>query len=410
MATALGARFWKLWTTTITSCVGDGLYRVVLPLLAVSYTRKPLLVSLVSVCLYLPWLLFALPVGAYADRLDRRKLIMLAQGLRALALICYIVLVALGLGNLVLLCVLALVLGTGQLLFAGTASAMLPMVVDQKDLSTANSRIFAVRNLAENFVGQTGGGLLISIGVILALSSTTAFYVAAVIAVMLLPGQFTPKRRNTTLGKDIAEGVRFLASHKVLRTLALIGGGLNFANTAFMSVFVLYAVGKHSAMGLPDWAYGLLMTATAIGASTGSLLAGRAERRFGRTRVIAVVLCAPIVSQAVPAATSVIVLVAAAFIIHGTGISMWNVIQVTLRQRMVPNELLGRVNSCIAMLSWGTMPVGAVVGGVLAGWIGLRGMFAVTAAMSAVLVLGVRVLTEENITAEEGSALVSAAP
>src|ERR1700733_14231538 len=148
MGTALGARFWKLWTTTITSCVGDGLYRVSLPLIAVSYTRKPLLVSLVSVCLYLPWLLFALPVGAYSDRLDRRKLIMLAQGLRALALICYIVLVALGRGNLVLLCVLALVLGTGQLLFAGTASAMLPMVVDQKDLSTANSRIFAVRNLA----------------------------------------------------------------------------------------------------------------------------------------------------------------------------------------------------------------------------------------------------------------------
>jgi len=402
---SLGGRFWKLWTTTVTSQVGDGLYRVILPLIAVSYTRSPVLVSLVSVCLYMPWLLFALPLGAYADRLDRRQLIMLAQGLRVLALALYVVAVTLGLANLALLCVLALVLGTGELLFSGSAIAMLPMVVEKSQLSMANSRIYAVRQLAENFVGQTGGGLLISLGVIVAVSSTAAFYAVAVIAVLLIAGRFRPKKRTTALRQDIVEGIRFMASHKVLRTLALIGGGLNFANTAFM--FVLYAVGKHSAMGLPDWAYGLLLTVTALGASVGSLLTGKMERRFGRIRVIAVVLCSPVIAQAVPAATAIVAVVAVAFVIHGAGIAMWNVIQVTLRQRIVPTELLGRVNSCISMLSWGTMPVGALVGGALADWIGLRGMFAATAAMSAFLVLGMRVLTERNIAAEEDAAELS---
>lgn len=373
-------------------------------MIAVSYTRSPTMVSLVSVCLYLPWLLFALPLGAYSDRLDRRKLIALAQGLRIGALALYAAAVALGMANLPLLCVLAVILGTGELLFGTSSSAMLPMVVEQDQLSTANSRIFAARQLAENFIGQSGGGLLITLGVIAAVSSTAAFYMVAMIAILLIAGRFRLQKRTTKMRQDIVEGIRFLADHKVLRTLALIGGGLNFANTAFMSVFVLYAVGKHSAMGLPDWAYGLLLTVTAAGASIGSLLTGRAERRFGRTRVIAVVLCSPIIAQAVPAATAIVAVVAVAFIIHGAGIAMWNVIQVTLRQRIVPNDLLGRVNSCIAMLSWGTMPVGALVGGALADWIGLRGMFAVTAAMSAFLVLGMRVITERNIAMEEEGA------
>jgi MFS family permease len=410
MATALGVRFWKFWTTTVASSMGDGLYRVMLPLLAVSYTRNPVLVSLVSVCLYFPWLLFALPVGAYADRLDRRQLIVLAQGVRFLALILFAVAAALGLANIVLLCGLAVILGTGELLFSGSAVAMLPMVVEQSELPRANSRLFAVRQLAESFIGQAGGGLLISLAVVAAVSTTAAFYAVAVIAILLIAGRFRPERpeRATTIRQDIAEGVRFLASHKVLRTLALVGGGLNFASTAFNSVFVLYVVGKHSAMGLPDWAYGLLLTASAVGATVGSLLAAKAQRRFGRTKVIAVALCTPIIAQAVPAATAMVVLVAAAFIIYGTGIAMWNVIQVTLRQRIVPNELLGRVNSCITLLSWGTIPIGALMGGALASWIGLRGMFAVAAVISAFLLLGLRVITEKNIAAEEDAAVRTA--
>ncbi len=411
MATALGVRFWKFWTTTVASSMGDGLYRVMLPLLAVSYTRNPVLVSLVSVCLYFPWLLFALPVGAYADRLDRRQLIVLAQGVRFLALILFAVAAALGLANIVLLCGLAVILGTGELLFSGSAVAMLPMVVEQSELPRANSRLFAVRQLAESFIGQAGGGLLISLAVVAAVSTTAAFYAVAAIAILLIAGRFRPERpeRATTIRQDIAEGVRFLATHRVLRTLALVGGGLNFASTAFNSVFVLYAVGKHSAMGLPDWAYGLLLTASAVGATVGSLLAAKAQRRFGRTTVIAVALCTPIIAQAVPAATAMVVVVAAAFIIYGTGIAMWNVIQVTLRQRIVPNELLGRVNSCITLLSWGTIPIGALMGGALASWIGLRGMFAVTAVISAFLLLGMRVITEKNIAAEEDAAVRTAA-
>src|SRR5437899_10233670 len=118
---ALGSRFWKLWTATVVSSLGDGLYRVALPLIAAAYTRDALLVSLVSVCLYLPWLLFALPAGAYADRTDRRRLVIVSQGLRFTVLILFAVAVMLKMDTFWLLCLLALLLGGGEVLFAGTA-------------------------------------------------------------------------------------------------------------------------------------------------------------------------------------------------------------------------------------------------------------------------------------------------
>jgi MFS family permease len=401
-STALGSRFWKLWSATVVSSLGDGLYRVALPLLAAAYTRDAFLVSLVSVCLYLPWLLFALPVGAYGDRKDRRKLVIVSQGVRFTVLILFAVAVVLKMDSFWLLCLLALLLGSGELLFAGTASAMMPMLVDRQLLPKANSRLFAVRQLAESFIGQAGGGLFVSIAVAAAVATTGSFYLIAMVAILLIPGRYQPKRdKPTPIRRDIVEGVRFLMHHRVLRTLALVGGGLNLANTAFMAVFVLYVVGKGSAMNLPDWGYGLLLTVTAIGATVGSLLTAKAQRRYGRVTVLGAALATPIVAQAVPALTANVIIVGVAFVLHGTGIAMWNVIGSSLRQRSVPTELMGRVNSGIALLSWGSMPLGAIIGGVLATWLGLRGMFAITAALSLCLLLSMRVFTEREMAAAE---------
>lgn len=382
-----------------------------LPLIAISYTRDPFLVSLVSVCLYLPWLLFALPAGAYADRLDRRRIVIAGQGVRFLALALFAVAVVTGVSSFWLLCVLALILGTGEMLFEQTASAMLPMVVPRDQLERANGRLFGIRQLLESFVGQAGGGLLISLATAVAVTSTSALFGVAVVALLLISGTYQPLRpAQKSIRQDIAEGVSFLLRHRVLRMLAVMSGMMNLANTAFMAVFVLYVVGPGSPMGLPEWAYGLLLTVTAVGAIAGSLLAAGAERRFGRVPLIAAVLVSPIVAQAVPALTANVVAVAVAFIVHGAGIAMWNVVVVSLRQRIIPDELLGRVNSCYALLSWGTMPVGALLGGVLAGWVGLRAMFAIVAVLSATLLIGMRVLTERNISAAEAATAVRAAP
>ncbi len=179
---------------------------------------------------------------------------------------------------------------------------------------------------------------------------------------------------------------------------------MNLANTAVMSVFVLYVVGKGSALHLPAYAYGLLLTGTAIGATVGALLTSRAERLVGRVWLITIAVLSAVAAQAVPAATASAAAVVCVFVAHGAGISMWNVGVVSLRQRIIPQALMGRVNSSYRLLSWGAMPLGAVLGGAIAGAIGLRGMFAVAAVVSLSLLLGLRVVTQREIErAEEGA-------
>lgn len=399
----LGTRFWTLWSASTLSNFADGVYRVVLPLLAVQYTRSPLLVSLVAALAYLPLLLFALHAGALADRRDRRRILVGANGARVAALLGFATAVVLGLDSLWLLCALALVVGTAETFFDSTAQSVLPMLVRRDQLSRANGRLFAAREVMESFAGRAGGGLLLALATTAAIATPAALYAAAVGALLAIRGRYRPHRpEETTIRQDIRQGVRYLAGHPLLRSLALMTGLVNLSLTAFMAVFVLYAVGPDSAMGLPESAYGLLLTATAAGSVVGALLTERIQRWTGRARLLAGTVLMNALSAAVPAFTANVAVVAAGFVSVGMGILMWNVTVVSLRQRIIPEHLLGRVNSCYRLLAWGTMPIGALLGGLVAEVVGLRGLFLLVAlAIAAVLVLH-RNVTERAIADAEG--------
>lgn len=399
---SLGSSFWKLWTASTVSNLADGLYRVALPLMATYYTRSPFLVALVTLVAYLPWLLLSLPAGALTDRRDRRGILVGSNALRAVALTLFAIALVLDVDSYWMLCVLAVLLGVGEVFFEGTAQAALPMVVPDAQLNKANARLFAARQVGETFVGQAGGGMLFAVAVTAAVFAPAVMYGIAVVAVLMIAGNYTPRRTATgTMRQDIAEGVRYLVRNPLLRTLALISGGMNFANIAFHSVFVLYAVGEGSAMGLPAYAFGWLLTATAVGAVIGTLFTGAAERRLGRSKVLMLTTLAAVAAQAVPAATANVALVAASFIAHGALMTVWNVVGVTMRQRIIPEELMGRVSASARIVSWGSMPLGALMGGVLGEVVGLRGVFAICALISLSLLIGLRVVTEPAIIAAE---------
>ncbi|MGH3761750.1 MFS transporter [Actinophytocola sp.] len=399
---SLGSRFWKLWTASTLSNLADGLYRVALPLIAVQYTRSPFLVSLVTMLAFLPWLVVSLPAGALTDRLDRRRILVSASVLRGIALGVFAAAMVIDVDSYWMLCVLALLLGVAEVFFEGTAQATLPMMVPDEQLNKANSRLFAARQVSETFVGQAGGGMLFAVAAVAAVFAPAALYGIAVVALVLISGRFVPKRATQTrMREDISEGVRYLVNHRLLRTLALVSGGMNLANIAFHSVFVLYAVGAGSAMGLPEYAFGWLLTATAVGAVIGSLFTERAEKALGRSKVLLLTILAAVAAQAVPAVTANVALVATSFVLHGAMMMVWNVVGVSMRQRIIPEELMGRVSASARIVSWGSMPLGALLGGSLAEVIGLQGMFAVTALISLSLLLGLRVITEPEITAAE---------
>jgi len=364
------------------SNLADGVFQVALPLLALRLTRSPALIAGVSLAARLPWLLFALQAGALADRLDRRRTMVHVDLVRVVLIGGLAGVVALGREELAVLYVVAFVLGIGETLFDTAAQSILPMVVRKEDLSKANGRLFAVEIVANEFVGPPLGGLLAGTAIALAFAGSAACYAVAALALFALRGRYRPMRLAADgthappvrLRTDIVEGLRYLRGHRVLRTFAFMTGVGNLSNSAALAVLPLYAVAP-GPMGLSASGFGLLLAAPALGMVAGSVLVPRLERRLGRSRLLATSVVSFAIMSAAPLLTRP-ALVGAVQVVAAIPFLAWNVIVVSLRQRIVPEELLGRVNASYRLLAWGAMPIGSALGGLLAGLFGIRVVFA----------------------------------
>ena len=384
-ATGLGARYWKLWTSAGLSNLADGVMKVALPLVAIRYTDSPVLIAGLSFAFTLPWLLFALTAGALADRIDRRRLMLVANAARALFLACLTAVTVLGGGSLWLLYAAALCIGIAETVYDTSAQSILPQLVPRDRLSRANGRLYAAELTANQFVGPPLGGFLVAAGVVFAFATPALLWIAAIGVLLLVRGRFTTERTApSTIRADIAEGLRFLGRSTLLRTLAIMVGTFNFASSAVFTVFVLYAAGPASTMKLSDPAYGLLLTFSAIGSVLGTFLAEPAERLLGRSRALTLTIVGSLLTVATPGFTANPFIIGAGLLVGGVTVSIWNVITVSLRQRITPTRLLGRLNSAYRLLAWGTMPLGAVVGGLLGQAFGLQWVFLI---MGAIVVL-----------------------
>ena len=401
----LGRNFHKALAASGFANLADGVFQIALPLLAVQLTRSPLLIAGVAVAARLPWLL-ALVAGALADRLDRRQTMLRVNLVRTVLLGGLALAVAADVASLVMLYVVALLLGMAETLFDTSAQSLLPAIVDRAELTRANSRLFAVELVANMFVGPPLGGLLAAISLAVALGAPAAAYLVGAGCLALIGGSFRAvgagPAGSTRLRDEIAEGAGFVWRHPVLRPLAIMLGVQNLAYAATFAVFVLFVVDP-GPMGLSEAGYGILTAMIGVGSLLGTWLAVPAERRLGRVRtlVVSVVLCG--ISLVVPALTTSPVLVGVSFLVTGVAIVLWNVVTVSLRQRITPDRLLGRMNAAYRLVGWGTMPVGAVLGGFLAETLGLRATFVVGAALVVAVLPGFRSVTEPAIAVAEAA-------
>ena len=406
----LGGAFWRLWTSSAVSNLADGVLKVALPLVAIRYTDSPALIAGLAFALSLPWLLFALPAGALADRLDRRQVMIWANVARGLLMAALAAAAIAGVGSIWLLYAVALLVGFSETLYDTSGQSILPLIVPRERLSRANGRLYAVELAANQFIGPPLGGVLVTAGVAAAFATPAGLWAVAVGLLLLLRGSFRVERaQRTTLRADIGEGLRFLWRNPVLRMLAVMVGVSNFATNAVWAVLVLYAVGPGSAMGLTDPGFGLLLTATAAGSLVGSFVAEWSERRLGRARTLNLSVFTFAAFVGVPAVTADALVIGAVYFIGGLTIAVWNVITVSLRQRITPDRLLGRLNSAYRLVAWGTIPLGAAAGGLLSEWIGLRAMFAVMAGLTLLLVAARFVITEARLDQAERDAEAAAA-
>ncbi|GAA3206962.1 MFS transporter [Nonomuraea helvata] len=370
----MGRSFGFLWSSTALSNLADGVLKVGAPLLAVSMTRSPTLVSLVGAAATAPWLLFALHAGAIADRADRRRIMVLANAARTAILALAGLLALLGLLDLWLLLAAVLVAGVAEVFADTSAQAILPMTVPDDHLTRANGRVSSAQMIGNDFVGAPLAGLLV-VALPAALFGAPAILYGA--AGLLLLGMRGTYRLNPDAGerrplrRDIGEALRYLWSHRVLRSLAVTAGMLNLANAAYFAVFVLWVVGDGSQIGLEPGGYGLMMTAFAAGAVLGSLLSGRAAGIFGEARTLVGSWLISSLLLLVP------VVVPSPWTLYPTAV-LWgvvgaaaNVLVISTRQRLIPAELLGRVNSAYRLVGMAGMPLGAALGGVVAEFAGL---------------------------------------
>ena len=401
----LGSTYWRLWASSALSNLADGVFKIGLPLVAIRFTREPGLIAGLSLALTLPWLLFALPAGAWADRLDRRRAMLGANVARAALLVVLAALAGFELTSIWIFYLFAFGVGTAETVYDTSAQSILPQIVPREQLSRANGRLYAAELTANQFLGPPLGGFLVAAGVMVGLIAPGAIWLSALVVLWMVRGSFRVDRdQPTTLRADIAEGLRFLWGHTLLRTLAIMVGGFNLASNAAFAVFVIYAVGSESAMGLTEPAYGALLTTIAAGSLVGSFLAERLERRFGRARSLWLTVAGSSLLIGAPALSASPFVLGVAFFVGGFTIMVWNIITVSLRQRIAPDRLLGRVISGYRMVAWGTMPIGAAVGGILGQFLGLRAVFALMALLTLSLLVPMAGITDARIDAAERTA------
>ena len=381
----LGPDYWRLWWANAISSTGDGAFVAALPLLAVTITRDPRLVSVVTAATYLPWLVLSLPAGVLVDRYDRATLMWQSQAIQAAVVTIVAILVLFGQANIAVLSVAGLLLGSAEVIFSNAAQSVLPDLVPPELLAKANGSQQVSLTVGESFLGPPAGSLLFAAAAALPFGLDAASYAGSAALLARLPRTGLPRTglsrseisgtgRSPRLGTQIAEGLRWLARHRLLRVVAVLLGVYNFANQMGQATLVLLAtVTLHTGTR----GYGFLLAATAVGSVAGGLLAPGLTGRLG-------MLPSLITGGAIDAAVFVGVGLApdpavAAVMLAGQGfaVTMWNVVTVSLRQQIVPSRLLGRVNSVYRMLGWGLMPLGALAGGFVAQAAGLRAPYVV---------------------------------
>ncbi|WP_188195088.1 MFS transporter [Nonomuraea sp. SYSU D8015] len=385
----LGRSFAFLWSSTALSNLADGVLKIGAPLLAVSMTRSPTLVSLVGAAATAPWLLLALHAGAIADRADRRRVMGAANAVRAAILAAVALLASLGLLDLWVLLAAVLAAGVTEVFADTSAQSILPMTVPAHDLPRANGRVSSAQLAGNDFAGAPLAGLLAGALPAAVFGAPALLYGAAGLLLLGMRGPYrlpAPRPERRPLRRDIGEALRYLRSHRVLRSLAITAGLLNLANAAYFAVFVLWAVGDGSMIGLEPGQYGLMMAAFAAGAVAGSLLSGRAAGLFGEFRTIVGAWLISSLLLLVPVAAPTPWALYPTAVLWGVVGAGGNVLVVSTRQRLIPAELLGRVNSAYRLVGMGGMPAGAALGGLVAEFTGIA---AVLAGAAGVCLVGV---------------------
>jgi MFS family permease len=395
--TKLPGSFHRIWAASAVSSLGDGIYGTALPLLAFSLTHSPLVLSLVTAAEVVPWVLFGLLGGALVDRWDRRTTMWIADLCRASVLGVAIAGAAAGFLDFPLLVGLAFLLGVGQIGFDMAAMAYLPELLDrdQDAQLSANSRLQGTQQVAGSFIGPPLGGLLFAVGRTVPILVDAASFLFSSLTIRSLPK--TPRRPAGPRGSLLAEakaGLSYVVHDRFLIGLSLRGAIGNFGFGMVGAVFIVFA---RETLHISPSAYGAVLTMEAVGGIAGSALGPRIARKIGTGTALTLTAFIEAAGTLCQGLSTNVLEVGASFILFGAGFGATMVLVPSVRGAIVPDELMGRVGAAGRLISWGTYPLGAVLGGWIAEAVGLRAPFVICGALLACTSLVVGTMTNNRI-------------
>lgn len=391
----LGANYWRLWSSSVVSNLGDGVAMIAYPWLASAITRNAILIALIAVVQRLPWLVFTLPAGVITDRVDRRKLMLSMNVLRTIITIVVAIVVFSQSSTLpapdeitagtdattnwilyLTLVAAALLFGMAEVLYDNAAQTILPAIVEPEGLERANGNLWGAEMVMNSFIGPPLGSVLIGVAFALPFFFDAGSFAVSAALLFLVAGTFRVDRDEKELEakvdwwSEIKEGVAWLWRHPLLRSMAIILGLLNALGSLVFATLVLFA---QEILGVTAFVFAVLGAAGAIGGILGSVLAPRISKTIGSGTSLYLTFVASIVATVIVGLTSNWIVAFVNFAIFSFFGMLWNVITVSLRQMIIPDHLLGRVNSVYRFFAWGMMPIGLAAGGLLVSGVEIAG-------------------------------------
>ncbi|MEU7602689.1 MFS transporter [Streptomyces sp. NPDC040724] len=385
-----GAGFLQLWSATSMSGLGDGVRIIALSVYAATVSSDPVAVSLVAVAGQLPWVLVGPLTGTLIDHLDRWRMLWICDVARAVVLACFVAVILADRVGIAALAITAFLLSSIETMADNLSQAVVPDVAGSSSLDSANSRLLTGRLITMEFLGAPVGTALFAVAHVLPFGLATVCFALSALLIYGVrgvgtrtPGQGRPLDLRM-LTAQTGEGIAWLWRHRLLRTVCLMTGMLNFAVLAVMGVAVLYAL---HVLHVSETEYGLLLLVIAGGGLLGLMLAPRLIAVMGRGAVLQLSFALCPLAFALGGAAVQALTAAFAFAFVGISVALVNVVTTTLRQEIIPPDRFGSINGAYRLVINGLAPLGGFSGGLIADHFTLRAPFFLAAGLLAVVTL-----------------------
>ena len=371
MSEKLGPAFNRLFSASVISNLSDGLLAVAAPLLAISLTKDPILISMLSAFVMLPWLLFAIPIGLIVDRSNKRLLITFTNSIRFITAGLVALAISTDTITIYWLLLATFLIGTCEVATDTAAQSLIPVILEKKDFEKANSRMNIAETVIQNFIGAPLSGFLYATAIVLPFILNSLGFLIAAFFVFMIPAHLisqgssaeTSVTEKKSFISEIKFGLNYLWNDRPLRRLVATTTSLGLFYSLSTSTLILFIT---EILEVQAKYFGVLMAGAGSGGVLGGILTPILSKKFGRGAVLAVAIFISSITVVFQGISPNVWVFGVIGFISAFAITNWNILLMSCYQVLIPADLYGRIHGARRTFVWGVMPIGALLGGVIA--------------------------------------------